>query len=50
MIIALGTIIHMDPFTCGAYKKEDAEDEEFKGLYQRLQGQKEQIDADYHLQ
>jgi hypothetical protein len=40
-ITTLRTIMHMDPFIHESYKEEYVEDEEFKRVYQLLQGQKE---------
>jgi hypothetical protein len=33
-IIALGTLMHMEPFTHDAYKEEYIEDEDFKEVFQ----------------
>jgi hypothetical protein len=35
-ITALGTLMHMDPFTHDAYKEEYKEDEDFKEVFQHL--------------
>jgi hypothetical protein len=37
-IIVMGAIMHMVPFTHKEYKEEHVEYEEFKGVYQQLQG------------
>lgn len=46
--------MHMEPFTHDAYKEAYTEDEDFKEVFQQLQGQihVEESDskADYHLQ
>nr|KUM48645.1 hypothetical protein ABT39_MTgene4660 [Picea glauca] len=46
--------MHMEPFTHDAYKEGYTEDEDFKEVFQQLQGQihVEESDskADYHLQ
>jgi hypothetical protein len=34
----MGAVMHMDPFNYRAYKGEYAEDEEFNGVYQYLEG------------
>jgi hypothetical protein len=53
-ITALGTLMHMDPFTHDAYKEAYTEDEDFKEVFQQLQGQIhiEEGDGkdDYHFQ
>jgi hypothetical protein len=53
-ITTLGTLMHMDPFTHDAYKEAYTEDEDFKEVFQQLQGQihVEEGDnkVDYHLQ
>lgn len=36
-IIALGTLVHMEPFTHDAYREACSKDEDFKEVYQRLQ-------------
>jgi hypothetical protein len=38
-ITTLGTLMHMDPFTHDAYKEAYIEDEDFKEVFQQLQGQ-----------
>ena len=46
--------MHMEPFTHDAYKEEYTEDEDFKEVFQQLQGhfhvEEGDIKADYHLQ
>jgi hypothetical protein len=37
-IISLATLMHMDPFTHDAYKEAYTEDEDFKEVFQQLQG------------
>ena len=37
-ITALGTLMHMEPFTHDAYKEAYTKDEEFKELFQQLRG------------
>jgi hypothetical protein len=37
-ITALGTLMHMEPFTHDAYKEAYTEDEDFKEVFQQLQG------------
>jgi hypothetical protein len=53
-ITSLGTLMHMEPFTHDAYKEAYIEDEDFKEVFQQLQGQihVEEGDGkvDYHLQ
>ena len=36
--IALGTLMHMEPFTHDAYKEVYIKDEDFKEAFQQLQG------------
>eukprot|EP00253_Pinus_taeda_P004842 PITA_04842 len=54
MIIALGTLMHMDPFTHDAYRETYSEDEDFTEVYQQLQSQSHVHNDDniveYHLQ
>jgi hypothetical protein len=38
-ITAMGTLMHMEPFTHGAYKEAYTEDEDFKEVFQQLHGQ-----------
>jgi hypothetical protein len=45
-ITAMGTIMHMDPFTHDAYKEACIEDEEFKEVHVEQGDSK----VDYHLQ
>jgi hypothetical protein len=45
-IISFKTIMHMEPFTQEAYKEKYPKDEDFKGVYQQLQGHQEFIDKD----
>jgi hypothetical protein len=53
-IIALGTLMHMESFTHYAYREEYIEDEDFKDLFQQLQGkinmEEGDIKVDYHFQ